>query len=63
MKNVNGHSIKIGDRYHLDFQCNKAVSFELLEVDDEGMAKVTTDGSAFLHVNVDSLECLEGDVV
>jgi len=59
MTNKNGHSIKIGNRYHLDFQQNRKVSFELLEVDDEGMAKVTVDGSDFLQVNVDSLECLK----
>jgi hypothetical protein len=62
MTNKNGHSIEIGDRYHLDFQRNRAVSFELVEVYGEGMAKVTIDGSDFLQVNVDSLECLEGDV-
>jgi len=58
MTNKNGHSIKIGDRYHLDFQQNRKASFELLEVKDD-MAKLTMTGKDYFWITVDSLEEVE----
>lgn len=59
MTNKYGHSIKIGDRYHLDFQRNKTTSFELLDINDDGMAKLTMTGDDYFWITVDSLEEVE----
>ena len=54
MTNNNGHSLTIGDRYHLELQQNRLVSFELLEIEGD-MAKITKDGESFMVVTIDSL--------
>lgn len=54
MTNKNGHSLKIGNRYHLELQQNRLVSFELLEIEGD-MAKITKDGESFMVVTIDSL--------
>ena len=58
MTNKYGYSLKIGDRYHLELQRNRTVSFELLEIEGD-MAKITKDGESFMVVTIDSL-VLEG---